>query len=209
MSNKHWESAAKQYSYCVRQGRDECRAIYEPAVWELLAGLSGVRVLDAGCGEGYWSRKLAESGATVIGIDASAELVRLAKATNVGIARDPQYLVAELLEPLPFPDRSVDLVLASMVLMDIPRIDTAVSEFSRVLVPGGTFVFSITHPCFFMADWKRDDSGHRSHKVLADYLHGVQEAVFFLGRADHPLSSSTFGVLQRTGVGESGGGIIP
>jgi ubiquinone/menaquinone biosynthesis C-methylase UbiE len=61
------------------------------------------------------------------------------------------------------------LVLANMVLMDIPRIDVAIMEFARVLTRGGAFVFSLTHPCFFCSDWVHDDQGTKLHKAVRDY----------------------------------------
>jgi len=167
MSSEHWDRAAERYSAFVREGRDEHGRIYEPAVRELLGEVAGKRVLDAGCGEGRWARELAQSGALVTGIDGSGELIRLAREGAADHQGHMNFLVGDLLASLPFPDDCFDLVLANMVLMDIPRIDAAVSEVARVLVPDGASVFSIPHPCFFMGDWETDSEG--KHKVLRDW----------------------------------------
>jgi SAM-dependent methyltransferase len=45
-------------------------------------------------------------------------------------------------------DRSIDLAVANMSLIDIANAADAIREVGRVLVPSGRFVFSISHPCF-------------------------------------------------------------
>lgn len=200
MSIDNWDEAAAEYSSFLREGHDRCRLIYEPAVLELLGDVNGKRVLDLGCGEGYWARKLAALGAEVICIDGSSELIRLAKES------DPHsqipFLVGDLLAPLQFPSTSFDLVLANMVLMDLPAIGTAVSESARVLIPGGTFIFSITHPCFFVPDWVTDGKGRKIHKTLSDYLHEQQIPIHVWGTTMHyhrPLSAY-FAALESSGL---------
>jgi len=159
-----WNSVA--IDYCTR--RDEVALIYQPVIEELTGDISGKQVLDAGCGDGLDSRKLVSMGAVVTGIDASQKMIALAK----GFPSQPRldYKIADLTEQLPFPDGCYDVVLANMVLMDIPQIDVAIAEFSRVLRRGGIFVFSITHPCFFSSDWIRGDDGEHLYKAISDYL---------------------------------------
>ena len=74
------------------------RAEYEwPAVRDLLPDVSGKRVLDAGCGSGYYAARLAEQRAEVVGVDASEAMI--AEATDrYGDAAT--FLVADLREPL-------------------------------------------------------------------------------------------------------------
>jgi SAM-dependent methyltransferase len=95
-----------------------------------------------------------------------------------------RYVQADLLAPLPFRDASHDLVLSSMVLMDLPRLDVVIGEFARVLVPRGALVFSITHPSFFCSDWVVVD-GVKRHKAVGDYLTPRVEALSFWGRTLH------------------------
>lgn len=78
-----------------------------------------------------------------------------------------------------------------MVLMDIPRVDVAIGEFSRVLTAGGALVFSLTHPCFFCSDWVQDADGAKLHKAVGDYLSPRVETLDFWGTTMHfhrPLS---------------------
>jgi 2-polyprenyl-3-methyl-5-hydroxy-6-metoxy-1,4-benzoquinol methylase len=62
----------------------------DQAVLDAIGSVDGLSILDAGCGEGYLSRKLAQDGAQVIGIDACADLVRSAEesAARSGLSID-------------------------------------------------------------------------------------------------------------------------
>jgi len=67
---------------------------------------------------------------------------------------------------------SVDIVLASMSLMDVEDYDGAVREIHRVLAPGGELLMSISHPCFSapVAEWVRDAAGHLRHFAVNRYF---------------------------------------
>ena len=202
MSLEKWEKVAREYSAFVREGKDACRREWEPVVLELLGEVAGKRILDAGCGEGCWSRRLVEMGAEVTGLDGSGEMIRLAaEASARGGQRKPRYVMGDLLKPLPFPDRSFDLVVSNMVLMDLPAVSLALCEFARVLAPKGALVFSITHPCFFPYDWVTSKSGTRVYKAVTDYLHERVEELDCFGHTMHyhrPLSAY-FGNLEAAG----------
>ena len=86
-------------------------------------------VLDAGCGEGYYSSRLAQAmGADLIGLDISKEAVRAASAKYKG----PLWLCASAAH-LPVEDHSIGLLTSLFSL-------TAPEEFHRALKPNGTFI---------------------------------------------------------------------
>jgi len=190
---RYWNEAAADYCSHPRPGRVE----YEPVVDELLGDVSRKRVLDAGCGDGTYSRRLNSLGAIVTGIDGSVEMISIAERYPAQL--DLGFEVADLTKKLPFPDGYYDVVLANMVLMDIPRIDVAIAEFARLLVEGGILVFSITHPCFFCYDWVTDEKGERAHKEISDYMTPKVLELNFWGKTLHfhrPLSHY-FDVLSQ------------
>jgi SAM-dependent methyltransferase len=120
-------------------------AYYErPATLSLLPSVSGLRVLDAGCGPGVYAEWLVERGAVVVGIDVSKRMVAIARERLGDRAR---ILHADLEEPLDFlDDASFDLVLAPLVVDYVRDWRTLFAGFHRLLRPGGWFVLSVEHP---------------------------------------------------------------
>ncbi|PYN18542.1 MAG: class I SAM-dependent methyltransferase [Candidatus Rokuibacteriota bacterium] len=187
---RYWDRAAGAYAARRRDACLSTASIYAPVVEALLGDVRDKRVLDAGCGDGRDARKLATAGAWVTAVDGSTRMIALARR-ETSEARI-EYCVADLTNPLPLRSRSFDVVLANMVLMDIPRVDVAIAEFARILAAGGVLVFSLPHPCFFCADWVHDRQGARLHKAVADYLTAKVAQLAFWGPTLHfhrPLSS--------------------
>ena len=106
---------------------------------------SGDRVLDVGCGPGYFARMLAQTvgpNGSVVGIDAAPEMIEYA-------SRKARFLPncrfqSGAAESLAFPDASYDIVVSSLVMHHIPdelRLQ-AVREMQRVLRPGGSVLLA-------------------------------------------------------------------
>jgi ubiquinone/menaquinone biosynthesis C-methylase UbiE len=115
---------------------------------QVVGSVTGLRVLDLGCGNGYLARKLAKQSAKVTGVDSSVRLIELARAREnknpLGItyhATDAANL--EMLE-----DESFDITISNMAMMNIARADVAIRGASRVLRPEGRLVMSLSHSCF-------------------------------------------------------------
>ncbi|MFC1941898.1 class I SAM-dependent methyltransferase [Chloroflexota bacterium] len=98
----------------------------EQASWQGL-------VLDAGCGNGGFTARLARPDNTVVGVDISHEMVKVAKG-NGGV------FVTGDLERLPFRDETFDVAFCSMVLHHFPSIDKVIAEITRVVKDDGTVV---------------------------------------------------------------------
>jgi SAM-dependent methyltransferase len=95
-------------------------------------------VLELGCGTGYFTRELARSGAEIVAIDVSPELLEIARtncsAPNVRFEIQNAYA-------LTYSDATFDSVVGSSVLHHL-EIEEAVREIYRVLKPGGTIYFT-------------------------------------------------------------------
>ncbi|WP_216905536.1 class I SAM-dependent methyltransferase [Nocardia noduli] len=119
-------------------------AYYErPAMLELAGDVTGRRILDAGCGSGPLFATLRDRGAVVTGIDASAGMLEQAR---LRLGADADLRVADLADPLPFPDNAFDDVVASLVLHYLRDWGPTLTELRRVLVPGGRLLASVEHP---------------------------------------------------------------
>jgi ubiquinone/menaquinone biosynthesis C-methylase UbiE len=105
-------------------------ALYEaPGLQALLPPIAGLQVLDAGCGGGRTSSWLVEQGAEVVGLDASPELLRLARERLPSTS----FVLGDLAEPLPFEDGSFDVAVASLVMHYLRDWAPALRELRRVL----------------------------------------------------------------------------
>jgi SAM-dependent methyltransferase len=128
-------------------------SLYErPATLALLPPLAGARVLDAGCGAGWYAAELASRGALVTAIDASAAMIGHARdrftSPQLHDLRDRVELrVADLEQPLSFAfDRSFDGIVSSLALHYVRDWGRTLAEFRRILKPEGWLVFSTHHP---------------------------------------------------------------
>jgi trans-aconitate methyltransferase len=111
-------------------------AAYVPAlgeaVFQLLNPRAGERILDVGCGEGSLTERLVAAGATVVGVDASEEMVAAARARGL----DARMIDAER---LPF-EREFDAVFSNAALHWVRDHDAMLAGVRRALKPGGRFV---------------------------------------------------------------------
>jgi SAM-dependent methyltransferase len=98
----------------------------------------GMTVLELGCGTGSFTRELARSGADVVAIDVSPELLEIAKANCS--APNVQYQIQNAYA-LSYSEGRFDSVVGSSVLHHL-EIKEALRDVYRVLKPGGTIYFT-------------------------------------------------------------------
>lgn len=97
-----------------------------------------LRVLDIGCGGGFLSNALAQSGHAVTGVDASQASLDVAARHDP--TRSVRYTLGDA-RRLPFGDASFEVACAMDFLEHIDEPAVAIAEAARVLVPGGLFFF--------------------------------------------------------------------
>jgi len=101
-------------------------------VLELLAPRPGERILDLGCGDGALTRKLADSGCDVVGVDASAPQVLAARRLGLDArVADGERLAFEA---------EFDAVFSNAAIHWMKRAGDAIAGVWRALKPGGRFV---------------------------------------------------------------------
>jgi SAM-dependent methyltransferase len=143
-----------------------------------LTGLPG-RVLDLGCGPGHWSAYLHSLGVDVTGVDVVPEFIAHARASHPG----PTFQLSSMTQ-LDISDHAIAGILAwySTIHLTPPALDRVLTEFRRLLVPGGVLVVG-----FFASD---DDVATFDHAVVTAYRWPVDVLV------EH-LAAAGFVELQR------------
>ena len=103
----------------------------ERVIAEFLSPLDGLHVLDVGTGTGRAAIALAKRGARVTGVDASREMLDVARTRASAAGAEVSFDVGDA-HALPFPDRSFDAAVSLRVLMHTPGWLQALAELCRV-----------------------------------------------------------------------------
>ena len=101
-------------------------------VVELLNPKPGERILDLGCGDGALTKKLQERGCDVVGVDASPDMIRAARALALNVSVQDAY-------DMDFREE-FDAVFSNAALHWMKDADRVIHNASRALKPGGRFV---------------------------------------------------------------------
>lgn len=144
-----------------------------PALQAMLPPLRGLRVVDLGCGYGWFCRWASEQGAEqVLGLDVSEKMLERAVATTSDAA--VSYARADL-ERLELADAAYDLVYSSLTLHYIVDLAGLLGAAYRALTAGGKLVFSIEHPIYMapmQPGWVLDAQGRRTWPVYSYQVEG-------------------------------------
>ena len=158
-----WDAAAAAWDEFVETGLDYWRTeVHGPALLAACGDVHNQRVLDLGCGQGWFSRQLAQRGAHVVGVDFSAAQIANARRHE---AAHPLGIVSHQLDAMlvdeHWPLERFDLVTACMALHDSPDTARILAAARQVLTPVGRMAFSIVHPVAAapVHEWVRDDEG--------------------------------------------------
>jgi 2-polyprenyl-3-methyl-5-hydroxy-6-metoxy-1,4-benzoquinol methylase len=127
------------------------RLLVGPATERLLMLRAGETVLDLACGTGTMARRMADRGARVLAADFSAGMLERAHARSTAYGDRIDYRQVDATDEhqlLALGVGRFDAAVCNMAFMDMPAIQPALDALSRLLKPGGRFVFSVLHPCF-------------------------------------------------------------
>ena len=183
-AHEAWEEKAAFWDEAMGEGNAFQRVLVGPATERLLGVRTGETVLDVACGNGVFSRRLAELGASVVATDFSERFIELARTRTekAGYGNAVEYLVADATDEggmLALGEGRFDAAVCNMALMDIPSIEPLIRALRRLLKPGGRFVFSVQHPTFnsnavrlVLEEEDRDGTLVEAYSIrVTDYLH--------------------------------------
>lgn len=184
------------------------RYLLNPTIFRMLGPLREQRILDAGCGQGYLSRLMVSAGAEVTGVEPATRLIEYARRSEQEHPLGIQYLQRDLSRLGAIDnDGNFDAVVANMVFLDIADWQAAISNCFRVLIPGGSLIFSLHHPCWtpnasknwtdlrcvelteYLQPYETKVShGVNYHRPLSDYLNYAIE----LGASINEIAEPTY-----------------
>ncbi len=118
----------------------------------------GLRTLDAACGEGYGSALLSRSAASVEALDISEAAIEHARQ-RYGDVSNLNFQVADC-TVLPFVDNEFDCIMSFETLEHLEAQDQLLSEFRRVLKPGGFLALSSPDKAIYTDKYQTDNEFH-------------------------------------------------
>jgi SAM-dependent methyltransferase len=147
-----------------------------PTLQTMLPDLTGHRVVDLGCGFGWFCRWARRNGAAAVtGIDVSERMLERARADT----DDPAITyVRDDLDGVHLPAAAFDLAYSSLALHYIDDLGRLLAEVRHALVPGGALVASVEHPLLLgprHPGWNVDDAGNTSWLVDGYLDEGVRD----------------------------------
>jgi 2-polyprenyl-3-methyl-5-hydroxy-6-metoxy-1,4-benzoquinol methylase len=149
-----WDANAEFWDGNMGEGNAFHRQLIAPAVERLLNLQPDERVLEFACGNGQFSRRMAELGATVTASDIAPRMIEVARrhtAERPELANRISFDVLDATREVdlaPLGECQFDAAVCLMAIMDMAEISPMLRAVRRGLVPQGRFVFALTHPCF-------------------------------------------------------------
>ncbi len=156
----------------------------------LLAAARPDRALDAGTGTGRYRPLLAAAGARlIVGIDLSLPMLQRGRD-------QPGRSVCGDACRLPIRDACVDLICSSLMAGDLADLAAWIGETARVLVPGGTLIYSDFHPSWSALAWRRTFRAPGGREIelpyqphaLAEHSRSLERSGFELLALHEPLA---------------------
>ncbi len=187
MTTAKYDKIADWYDEVVSDNKPLHQLILT-TVFDLIGDVAGLKVCDVACGQGVVSRRLATQGANVVGVDISTKMLAIATRYEAEEPLGIDYRQEDAADLHTLADSTFDGVVCNQALADIPDLQACLSGASRILRPGGWFVFSITHPCFQGPDshWITETDGSVRRVIhsyfeerlwYSDYKEGVRGQV--------------------------------
>jgi len=158
-----------------------------------------LRVLDAGCGPGFFSVLLSHAGHTVTGVDGSTGMLAHARENAAHFGVSPIFMQGDF-GALPFPASTFDLVVSRNVTHIIRDHLRVYGEWLRVLKPGGVLlIFDANWHLPYQPGAVRDEAIRREREGLTKYGRGFTHdgSYEYINSSLNPENYQVFGSALR------------
>jgi SAM-dependent methyltransferase len=167
-----YDGHADWYEAWARSDGAEAMVSVQAVLDGLIPAGAGLAV-DVGCGTGLHAETVRRRGYRLVGVDFSADQLRLARSRMPVLRADARAL--------PLRSGVAQVSFSVLTHTDIDSFERLVDESVRVLAPGGSFVYVGVHPCFVSPVAERLTDGVRVHPGYRDT--GWQPPTPFTGSA--------------------------
>jgi len=153
--SQEWDFLGNRRQTIIEQERDiSLKYVTVPNIIKRLQKVSAGCVLDAGCGTGYLTDKIAAIGLECYGVDISKESIEIAKKNY---KRENLHFINCSIKNYSC-DFKFDICVSNMVFMDDPEWKESIENIYNLLRHGGTMIAIITHPWFWPKYWNYQDA---------------------------------------------------
>lgn len=156
-----WDAIAKKRYDQINSNKDlSYKHVLLPAILQLMENCDLCSAIDIGCGVGFTTKQIASKVKSLLAIDLSRNCIKLAQ-DNCAKYYNVHFKNTSIEEhAIDVDSPCYTVAIANMTLMTALDLHSFIRSVHKVLVPGGKFIATITHPCFwpfyweyFSADW--------------------------------------------------------
>ena len=164
-----WGRSADWYDQMLTGDDTFQSKVILPNLIRLVEIKKGERVLDVGCGNGFFSKEFIKAGAMVTGVDIGRELIEIAKKEMPGA----EFHVSAA-DKMPFvKDDSMDKAVFVLSLQNMSDAGASLKEAARCIKKGGKIFLVLNHPAFRIpgeSSWGWDHTKEIQYRRLDSYL---------------------------------------
>jgi ubiquinone/menaquinone biosynthesis C-methylase UbiE len=169
-SDTSWNRVAGWYDNLLAGEGTYQKDLILPNLLRLMELKRGETVLDLACGSGFFAREFAKHGVSVVGADASQQLIEMARAEKISNAK---FYVSKA-DKLDFiKNGSIDKIAIVLALQNIENVGNVLRECARAMKPGGELFLVLNHPAFRVpkaSDWGWDEKTKTQYRRIDAYL---------------------------------------
>jgi ubiquinone/menaquinone biosynthesis C-methylase UbiE len=173
-SSTSWGSVASWYDNHLEKDTDSYHAkVVHPNLIRMIGDVKGKHVFDLACGQGIFSRSLAEKGAFIIGADISKELITLAEKNNTEYKFKAHYFATPSHDLYMVKPGTQDVLVCVLAIQNIEKLQETVGEISRVLKDTGRVYLVLNHPSFrnpTHTHWGYDEHEDKQYRRVEEYM---------------------------------------
>jgi ubiquinone/menaquinone biosynthesis C-methylase UbiE len=169
-----WSGVTDWYDDYLKDEDNYQHKVILPSLLRLLDLKNTDRLLDLGCGQGFFIEKILDNNTKVHieGIDLAEKLLKIAEAKfsqnkNINLVHTDAANLSHM------KDKSIDKVYSVLALQNMLDVDAVIKEIGRVIKSGGKCLFVINHPSFRIpkeSDWKYDATLHKQGRMVFNYM---------------------------------------